>query len=85
MKNILKLITLLKYSQTAVDNFEFGGMENATCTTLTRRVLHDKTASRDYRNDIFLVVFAMLAHQWFGDMVTCKDWPHIWLNEGFAH
>ncbi len=72
-----------KYSQTAVDNFEFGGMENTTCTTLTRRVLHDKTASRDYRNDIFLVVHE-LAHQWFGDMVTCKDWPHIWLNEGFA-
>ncbi|WP_458743533.1 M1 family aminopeptidase [Candidatus Nitrosocosmicus sp. T] len=72
-----------KYSQTAVDNFEFGGMENTTCTTLTRRVLHDKQASKDYRNDIFLVVHE-LAHQWFGDMVTCKDWPHIWLNEGFA-
>ena len=72
-----------KYSQTAVDNFEFGGMENTTCTTLTRRVLHDKKASSDYRNDIFLVVHE-LAHQWFGDMVTCKDWPHIWLNEGFA-
>jgi len=72
-----------KYSQTAVDNFEFGGMENTSCTTLTRRVLHDKPASRDYKNDIFLVVHE-LAHQWFGDMVTCKDWPHIWLNEGFA-
>jgi len=25
-----------------------------------------------------------LAHQWWGDMITCATWKDIWLNEGFA-
>jgi aminopeptidase N len=25
-----------------------------------------------------------LAHHWFGDMITCANWPSLWLNEGFA-
>ncbi len=72
-----------KYGQIAVEKFEFGGMENTNCTTLTSDVLHDKRASLDYSRDIIIVAHE-LAHQWFGDLITCKDWSHIWLNEGFA-
>ncbi len=25
-----------------------------------------------------------LAHQWWGNSVTCREWTHFWLNEGFA-
>ncbi|MER5174319.1 MAG: M1 family metallopeptidase [Candidatus Nitrosocosmicus sp.] len=72
-----------KYSQVTVDDFEFGGMENTSCTTLTRNILHDEKVLPDYTSDI-VVVAHELAHQWFGNLVTCKDWSNIWLNEGFA-
>jgi aminopeptidase N len=72
-----------KYSQVAVEEFELGGMENTNCTILTKYILHDEIAAIDYTRDID-VVSHELAHQWFGDLVTCRDWSNIWLNEGFA-
>lgn len=71
-----------KYAQVCVQDFVYGGMENSSCTTLTLDTLHDKKAHVDYTSD-YLVAHE-LAHQWFGDLVTCRDWQHIWLNEGFA-
>ncbi|MEM4212807.1 MAG: M1 family aminopeptidase [Thermoplasmatales archaeon] len=71
-----------KYDQTCVTNFIMGGMENITATTLTDRVFHDEIAHLDYQSERLLC--HELAHQWFGDYVTCKDWSHAWLNEGFA-
>jgi aminopeptidase N len=71
-----------KYSQCCVEQFHLGGMENVSATTLTDRTLHDARAHLDYDSDG--LVSHELAHQWWGDLLTCHDWAHIWLNEGFA-
>jgi aminopeptidase N len=71
-----------RYSQIAVADFIFGGMENTSATTQTDRTLHDARAHLDFSSDG--LVAHELAHQWFGDLVTCRDWSQAWLNEGFA-
>ncbi|MBV8067471.1 MAG: M1 family metallopeptidase, partial [Candidatus Eremiobacteraeota bacterium] len=71
-----------RYSQIAVSDFIFGGMENTAATTQTDRTLHDEAAHLDFSSDP--LVSHELAHQWFGDLLTCRDWSHAWLNEGFA-
>ena len=47
-----------------------GGMEHQTITSMGG--FSDVLISHE------------LAHMWYGDAITCKDWHHIWLNEGFA-
>jgi aminopeptidase N len=71
-----------KYAQVVVEQFTSGGMENTSATTLTERALHDERAALDSSPDGLIA--HELAHQWWGDLVTCRDWAHIWLNEGFA-
>jgi aminopeptidase N len=71
-----------KYATVCVSSFIFGGMENTTATTLTEYTLHDERAHQDFSSDP--LVAHELVHQWFGDWLTCRDWSHGWLNEGFA-
>ncbi|MGD9898875.1 MAG: M1 family aminopeptidase [Calditrichaceae bacterium] len=54
-----------------------GGMEHQTCTSL---------GNINYSNGYYSInlIVHELAHQWWGDMVTCADFKNIWLNEGFA-
>lgn len=71
-----------KYAQVNVPMFNYGGMENTSATTITDRALLDERAAID--NDHEGLISHELAHQWFGDLITCRSWPHVWLNEGFA-
>ncbi len=71
-----------RYAQTFVWDFIYGGMENVTATTLHMRALHAEAARPNYRSEG--LVAHELAHMWFGDLITCRTWSGIWLNEGFA-
>lgn len=70
-----------KYAQIACDEYG-GGMEHTSATTLGLNTLHDERAHLDVSSDD--LVAHELAHQWWGDYLTCKDWAELWLNESFA-
>ncbi|MHC4427671.1 MAG: M1 family aminopeptidase [Planctomycetota bacterium] len=71
-----------RYDQLAVKNFGSGGMENTSATTMYPTAVLDETALLD--GDLEGLISHELAHQWTGDLITCKSWAHIWLNEGWA-
>ena len=73
-----------KYDQIMVSGFqEFDGMENITATTLadSQILFAEYPFGKPIVEDL---VSHELAHSWFGDLVTCKNWSELWLNEGFA-
>jgi len=56
-------------------SFPWGAMENQTLTMIHTSWLRQGDDDGMAHE---------LAHMWYGDMVTCVDFAHIWLNEGFA-
>ncbi len=71
-----------KLALTTVAHFTWGGEENVSAITLNDGTLHDRDAEPEV-SSVPLIAHET-AHQWFGDLLTTRNWANSWLNEGFA-
>ena len=71
-----------KYDQVVVEDYHIGGMENTSLTVLNPIAVFPNESEN--LRDLYGLIAHELVHQWFGDLVTCKDWSELYLNEGFA-
>ncbi len=70
----------------ACPNFAFGAMENYGAISFRENrmlVYEGKTPAAEFER-ICQITNHEVAHMWFGNLVTPKDWSYIWLNEAFA-
>ncbi len=71
----------IKYDQITIPGIG-GGAESTTATVLGQSTIHDEAAEKDYPSDWLVAHEA--AHQWWGNMISYRDWPQTWLSESFA-
>ena len=70
-----------KYDQITIPGIG-GGAECTSATLLGQGVIHDERADEDFPSHKLIAHEA--AHQWWGDLVTLRDWGHTWINESFG-
>ncbi|MEP7233706.1 MAG: M1 family metallopeptidase [Ignavibacteriota bacterium] len=70
------------YSNIPVQDFIYGAMENTTATIYGDFFLNDARGTLD--RGYFGVDVHELTHQWFGDLITIRNGPHMWLHESHA-
>jgi len=77
---------LKKSDQMCVPDFDAGAMENWGLVIYREVYLvYDSIiSSPSNKYSVTSVIAHELAHQWFGNLITCSYWSEIWLNEGFA-
>ena len=71
-----------KYDQVYCHDFLAGGMENTSCSFMAGALLFPTEVGE--LDSLHRLDAHEMAHQWFGNLLTCRDWAHLWLNEGFA-
>ncbi len=72
-----------KYAQIAVRDFVAGAMENTSATVHGEGIQQDSISLLDGNSDG--IIAHEIAHQWFGNLVTCEEWGQLPLNESFAN
>ncbi len=70
-----------KYDQVTTPNVG-GGAEATSATILGDGVIHDRRAEQDFSWE--RIIAHEIAHQWWGDLITLREWSHTWLNESFG-
>ena len=74
-----KLVGPFPYEKLAhvASSTRYGGMENAGAIFYAENLFKLGSPTES-------LIAHETAHQWFGDAVTEREWPHVWLSEGFA-